>query len=159
MDILGVDGILYKGRMNNQDRARPLTSVEELAGERQAFLGTTAWCPGFTGQCEGMQAGPTAGTISDWGGSSHSHLQKMGSYYMPGTVPGARETEGSKNMSCSPGVSTGVGEADCKQITKGEDKQLTWRALVQEQLVAKDTGLGRGAAALPKMRVYLQCRD
>ena len=44
VDILGVDGILYKGRMNTQDGARPLASVEkELAGERrQAFLGTPA---------------------------------------------------------------------------------------------------------------------
>lgn len=111
------------------------------------------------GSVRGCRRGPQLAPFLTGGGSSHSHLQKMGSYYMPGTVPGARETEGSKNMSCSPGVSTGVGEADCKQITKGEDKQLTWRALVQEQLVAKDTGLGRGAAALPKMRVYLQCRD
>ncbi|XP_028001427.2 uncharacterized protein C16orf96 homolog [Eptesicus fuscus] len=32
VDILGVDGILYKGRMENQEGARPLTSVEkELA--------------------------------------------------------------------------------------------------------------------------------
>ncbi|XP_004403357.1 PREDICTED: putative uncharacterized protein C16orf96 homolog [Odobenus rosmarus divergens] len=29
VDILGVDGILYKGRMANQDGARPLTSVEK----------------------------------------------------------------------------------------------------------------------------------
>ncbi|XP_034878368.1 uncharacterized protein C16orf96 homolog [Mirounga leonina] len=29
VDILGVDGILYKGRMTNQDGARPLTSVEK----------------------------------------------------------------------------------------------------------------------------------
>ncbi|XP_054445116.1 uncharacterized protein C16orf96 homolog [Pteronotus mesoamericanus] len=29
VDILGVDGILYKGRMNNQDGARPLTSMEK----------------------------------------------------------------------------------------------------------------------------------
>lgn len=104
-----MDGILYKGRMNNQDGARPLTGVEELAGEgRQAFLGTAARCPGFTGQCEGLQAGPTAGTLFErerGEGSSHSHLQKMGSYCMRGTVPSARETEGSKNMSCSPGVS------------------------------------------------------
>lgn len=53
-------------------------------------------------------------------------------------------------MSCSPGVSTGVGEAGCKQITKGEDKQPTWRTLAQEQLVAKDTGLRRGATAPTK---------
>eukprot|EP00069_Balaena_mysticetus_P020160 bmy_02794T0 len=32
VDILGVDGILYKGRMNNKDRVRPLTGAEkELA--------------------------------------------------------------------------------------------------------------------------------
>ncbi|XP_021553686.1 uncharacterized protein C16orf96 homolog [Neomonachus schauinslandi] len=29
VDILGVDGILYKGRMTNRDGARPLTSVEK----------------------------------------------------------------------------------------------------------------------------------
>lgn len=36
-----MDGILYKGRMTNQEGARPWTSVEkELAGERcQDFLG------------------------------------------------------------------------------------------------------------------------
>ena len=54
VDILGVDGILYKGRMNSKDRVRPLTGAEkELAGEeRQAFLGTPAPCPAFAGHCE-----------------------------------------------------------------------------------------------------------
>uniref|UniRef100_A0A8C0DJ91 Uncharacterized protein n=1 Tax=Balaenoptera musculus TaxID=9771 RepID=A0A8C0DJ91_BALMU len=49
VDILGADGILYKGRMNSKDRVRPLTGAEkELAGEeRQAFLGTPAPCRAF----------------------------------------------------------------------------------------------------------------
>lgn len=102
MDILGVDGILYKGRMENQEGARPLTSVEkELAGEgRQAFLGTPAWCPGFAGQHEQMQAGSRAGMIPDWGVLTQP-LAKMGSYCMPGTEPGARETQGSKIDGCA----------------------------------------------------------
>lgn len=92
-----MDGILYKGRMENQEGTRPLTSVEkELAGEgRQAFLGTSAWCPGFAGQHEQMQTGSRAGTILDWGILTQP-LAKMGSYCMPDTEPGARETQGSK---------------------------------------------------------------
>ncbi|VTJ62131.1 Hypothetical predicted protein [Marmota monax] len=39
VDILGVDGILYKGRMNTQFGAQPLTTAEkELAGERRRVL-------------------------------------------------------------------------------------------------------------------------
>lgn len=79
VDILGVDGVLYKGRMTNQRGVQPPTSMEELAGEEhQAFLGTPALGPGFAGQHEGMGGGRArAGTIPDWG-SSHSHLQKWG---------------------------------------------------------------------------------
>lgn len=96
-----MDGILYKGRMNNQDGARPLTGVEELAGEgRQAFLGTAARCPGFTGQCEGLQAGPTAGTLFErerGGGGLHiATCKKWGPtvcqalYQVPGRQRGVK---------------------------------------------------------------------
>uniref|UniRef100_A0A8C6D0K1 DUF4795 domain-containing protein n=1 Tax=Moschus moschiferus TaxID=68415 RepID=A0A8C6D0K1_MOSMO len=40
VDLLGVDGILYKGRMTSKDKVRPLTSAEkELAGEKPSALG------------------------------------------------------------------------------------------------------------------------
>ncbi|ELK34682.1 hypothetical protein MDA_GLEAN10009613 [Myotis davidii] len=102
VDILGVDGILYKGRMENQEGAQPLTSAEKgLAGEgRQAFRGTPARYPGFAGQHEQMQAGSKAGTIPDWGVLTQP-LTKMGSYCMPGTKPGARETQGNKIDGCA----------------------------------------------------------
>lgn len=59
MDILGVDGILYKGRMTNRGGVQPPTSMEkELPGEEHhAFLGTPALGPGFAGQHEGMGGG------------------------------------------------------------------------------------------------------
>lgn len=42
VDLLGVDGILYKGRMTSKDKMRPLTSAEkELAGEECQ----PAWAP------------------------------------------------------------------------------------------------------------------
>ncbi|OWK10927.1 hypothetical protein Celaphus_00006879, partial [Cervus elaphus hippelaphus] len=41
VDLLGVDGILYKGRMTGKDRARPLTGAEkEVAASLQNVLGT-----------------------------------------------------------------------------------------------------------------------
>lgn len=42
VDLLGVDGILYKGRMTSKDKTWPLTSAEkELAGEERQ----PAWAP------------------------------------------------------------------------------------------------------------------
>lgn len=76
-----MDGILYKGRMTNQDGARPLTSVEkEMTGERcQDFLGARVLnvlaLLGRMKRCrQGSELAPS------WtGGSSNSHLQKWGS--------------------------------------------------------------------------------
>lgn len=88
--------------MESQEGARPLTSTEkDLTGEgHQAFVDTPAWYPGFAGQHEQMQAGSGAGTIPDWGILTQP-LAKVGSYCMPGTEPGARETQGSKIDGCA----------------------------------------------------------
>lgn len=52
VDLLGVDGILYKGRMTGKDRARPLTGAEkEVAGEERH----PAWAP-CPGSCLGWAA-------------------------------------------------------------------------------------------------------
>ncbi|KAF3818924.1 hypothetical protein GH733_012341 [Mirounga leonina] len=70
VDILGVDGILYKGRMTNQDGARPLTSVEKemteppsssvLASAEVGKPQRRAWEEQVSGE----------GAFAGWGGAS-----------------------------------------------------------------------------------------
>lgn len=62
VDILGVDGILYKGRMSSQVGARPVSSVvKELAGEgikpSWASLPWVSWiCCVVRGDARGAQS-------------------------------------------------------------------------------------------------------
>lgn len=107
-----MDGILYKGRMINQDGARPSTGVEkELAGEGyQAFRGApTLNVLALLGSMRRCRWGSELAPSLTWGSSSgrrpsHGYLKKTEPYYMPGAAPGTGEAVGSKERWAARGL-------------------------------------------------------
>lgn len=82
VDILGVDGVLYKGRMSNQFGAR--IGDKDLAGEEHwCFLGFPPWDPALLARTRGFRWTP--GWCCPWLRSPHSHLQECSPHYVPGT--------------------------------------------------------------------------
>lgn len=101
VDILGVDGILYKGRMNSHFGAQPLATAEkEPAGERRRVLRILLPQVPVLGS-RGRQWGP--GLPLALAGEPDSHLQKWLPTVHWGTV-------GSKRWAIS-----------CGQLTRGTD--------------------------------------
>lgn len=106
-----MDGILYKGRMNSKDRARPLTDTEkELAGEEhQAFLGTPDPCPAFAGHCEAQ---------CDAGGAQSRQHPRLGAPHTAthkhGILLYARHCTGTAcDKGCWGGVLDGLPKEEC----------------------------------------------
>lgn len=148
-----MDGILYKGRMTNQDMAWPVTSVEkELASEwRRAFLGIPA--PDLLGSMRRYGQG------SDWFIGPHTAACKVGSSRMPGAAPGTRGwgTAGSRNHVLSPwDPHTSRSRLSKRSAQEGPwrrtamESRAAGRALALARPVGKGTAEGRLSRGLPK---------